>query len=413
MTDVKASPLSLAPKDKLPKATHNSFYSDFDSRFNSSSVRLATLAEIIPFAPRVYVLGDQYDSTFYCAPMEFYLMKNLKNRFHGFKCDDLGHQPSITKECATMEIPIGISIIADELCVLRHGHSLFQDAFKSLSVDLSLVLRFVFKLGVSNLARDGVTTLRTMGTRIDLGCAGSDNERLPSGKWRPALLCGTSIFDKLEEPERKQIKRCLANVYDCMTTAMDCVQIYLDEPLLFNFKPRVDLYAKELRKFLGASKMRNEWITIQVKCLSRGDTTTQHLDDKNCPWMYYDKTGALCFMVVDGKDVLWSLKYILTGRHLIRTYMNLQYGMPKLTNKVTIHLMKLNQAYEELYKSTNSSKHVTWKNPWDFMLNDNLPWIDKYDTKVVSIVKSVIELPTICVRDFWISPAVDILTRLQ
>jgi hypothetical protein len=70
-------------------------------------------------------------------------------------------------------------------------------------------------------------------------------------------------------PEQVQIKACLASVFDCIQVASDGIQKLLGLEPLFNYKPiRDDVYGSVLRKFLGAKVMKNEWVTVQAKCLS-------------------------------------------------------------------------------------------------------------------------------------------------
>ncbi len=95
--------------DQVATTPFESWYSNFDDRFDSKKCRIATPNEVAPLAPRVYVEGDLFETNLYCAPLEFYLLRDLKNRNHGFKCDDLGLQPSVAKRCASLDIPMAVS----------------------------------------------------------------------------------------------------------------------------------------------------------------------------------------------------------------------------------------------------------------------------------------------------------------
>jgi hypothetical protein len=59
--------------------------------------------------------------------------------------------------------------------------------------------------------------------------------------------------------------------------------------------------------------MRNEWNTVQAKCLSCSDQTGRHKDLKNRGWQFYDKTGALSFILVDAYGTIWSIKFYQTA----------------------------------------------------------------------------------------------------
>jgi hypothetical protein len=67
--------------------------------------------------------------------------------------------------------------------------------------------------------------------------------------------------------------------------------------------------------------MTVENISIQIKCLNRGDETKAHTDSQNCIWPgRYSVTGALCFIFMDVNGVFWSLKFILSYRKSIGDY---------------------------------------------------------------------------------------------
>jgi hypothetical protein len=214
---------SSEPADPL----YDDFYSDFDKRFDGKNVRIATTDEVAPFAPRVYVEGLKFESSLYCAPVEYYLLRDLKNLNHGFKCDKLGLMPSIEKLYPTFEIPMACSYATDDVTVIRPGHPVFTAAFteEKLLINLPLLLRFVIKYGISNRARDGVVSSgKEYGSRVDFGCAGSSNEEIAPGVSRPGVLCGIDLFNELGEDERHQVKQSIANIYDCMTLAANGIQ---------------------------------------------------------------------------------------------------------------------------------------------------------------------------------------------
>jgi hypothetical protein len=63
-------------------ASYESCYSEMEKRFDPKLCRLATANEVAPFAPRVYVEGEPHGANMCCAPCEFYLLRDLKNRMH-------------------------------------------------------------------------------------------------------------------------------------------------------------------------------------------------------------------------------------------------------------------------------------------------------------------------------------------
>jgi hypothetical protein len=409
--------VQVASSKALPSLPpdEDDFFLDTDARFNPKNVRLATPEEVISFAPRVYVEGAKFETSLYCAPIEFYLLRNLRNLFHGFTCDSLGLVKSITKQHPTLEIPMACSYITDDFSVIRSGHPIFGKAFAKdeLVVNLALCLRFVVEHGTSNKTRDGVaSTTRDHGSRIDFGCAGSSHKTVSPGVYRPDLLCSTDVFECLGEHEREQIKQSIATVYDCMAVATNAIQDEIGAGPMYAYKPRDNVYGSTLRNFLGANVMANEWCTLQAKCITNRERTERHKDIKNCVWLGYDKTGALCFMIVDAMGTLWSLKFLSNSRQVIGSYFDELLGVETLCLRITKHLKNVDLAYETLLKAYDgtTSHELNWKNPWGFFLNDHCPWTDTKDNE--AIYRAII-LPTIVVRDFWMSPAVHIVTEMR
>ena len=209
---------------------------------------------------------------------------------------------------------------------------------------MSICVKFVIEHGTSNRAHDGDGS--EWRTRIDFGCGGLGHEEIADGIWRPYLLCGVDIFDAVPVEDRVQIKASFGSVYDCMQMASDGIQDFNSRKPLFNYKPcDDDVYGFALRNFFGAKDMRNEWCTMQVKCLNRGDQTDRHKDSKNCVWSLYDKTGALCFMLRDSFGVIWSLKFLSNSRHAIGSYFDKLLGVETLCSRILSHFRKLDNEY--------------------------------------------------------------------
>jgi hypothetical protein len=239
------------------------------------------------------------------------------------------------------------------------------------------------------------------------------------GVWRPDSICGIDVLEKVEEEKRIQIKACFASVYDCIQVASDEIQKSIDHSPLFNYNPRDDVYGTILRDYLGAEVMRNEWCTVQVKCLSRSDQTARHKDVKNCWWPSYDKTGALCFILVDAKGTLWSIKFLSNSRHVIGSYFDKVLGMGTLCQRAQNHFAKLDEAYSIFLKKyqgsykPSGSNSLCWRNPSAFFLDNRCAWGQVNDTGDNDVEYTCIILPTIVVRDFWLSPAVHIICEMR
>ena len=71
--------------------------------------------------------------------------------------------------------------------------------------------------------------------------------------------------------EQSEILSSLASIYDAMTHAEQAINTELGDCTMNSFAPRNETYAGALCKFLGATKCNTEWVTIQVKCISRKD----------------------------------------------------------------------------------------------------------------------------------------------
>lgn len=381
--------LTTSPGILTPSLSYDEYYSNFDVCFNTEKVCLATSEEVAPFAPRVYTEGPMFETSLYCAPVEFYLLSDLKNLMNGFKCDSLGLVPSVTKQQPTLEIPMACSFITDEFSVIRPGHPVFTKAFAEgkLVINLAICLRFVIEHGTSNRARDGIVSSgREYGSRIDFGCAGSSHHE---------------IFERLlSDTDCEQVKLSIATVYDCMMEASNTIQDVIGAAPMYAYKPRDDVYGSTLRNVLGATQMANEWCTLQVKCVSRGDRTDRHKDVKKCRWAGYNKTGALCFMLVDAFGTLWSLKFLSNSQHVIGSYFDELLGVETLCLRINKHLNEVNLAYTEFLQGKNAitPHNLNWKNPWGFFLNDRCQWENIKDKN--KVVHHAFVLPTIIVRDF-------------
>jgi hypothetical protein len=170
---------------------------------------------------------------------------------------------------------------------------------------------------------------------------------------------------------------------------------------------------------MGAKVMRNEWITLQVKCLSRRDQTDRHKDSKNCRWLCHGKTSGLCFIIVECFGTYWPLKFLYNSRHVTGSHFEKLLGVKTLCIRAKNHFEKLDTAYAAFvdeyggsYKPSGANL-LSWKNPWNFFLNGRCHWKMQKDTCDNDIEYTCILLPTIIVRDFWLSPAVHIVCEMR
>jgi hypothetical protein len=133
-----------AINEAIPPVPCDSCYSDLDERFDPKQCRIAAANEVDQFALRDCVEGELHETNVCCAPLECCMFRDLKNRHHGFKCDHLGPQPSIGKPRASLHVPMTVSLVTDDVAMLRPGHVIFfQSIFKTESP-----CRFAFVLEV-------------------------------------------------------------------------------------------------------------------------------------------------------------------------------------------------------------------------------------------------------------------------
>jgi hypothetical protein len=170
-------------------------------------------------------------------------LRYLKNHNHCFKCNDLGIQPSVSKRSVSLDIPMAVSYITDDVTMIRPGRPIFAEAFLNgtLQLDLPLLLKFVIQHGASNRVCDG--SVSDAGEEVyecwvDFGCAGSGSMEIALGVWRPDQICGIDVLDKCTAEEQIQIKACLASVYDCIQVSSDKIQESIGQFPLFNYQPR-------------------------------------------------------------------------------------------------------------------------------------------------------------------------------
>jgi hypothetical protein len=135
------------------------------------------------------------------------------------------------------------------------------------------------------------------------------------------IICGKEPFEIHEQgPE---IRRELERLMDAAVNLMDAMQeenYYF--PFPFFLKPhRNETYGQEvLQEYFYAKSCRVEWLTVQIKCLNKGDVTKEHKNKSNCTWVGYNVTGALSFIFRDVFGIFWSMKIFINWRKNIRQH---------------------------------------------------------------------------------------------
>ena len=163
---------------------------------------------------------------------------------------------------------------------------------------------------------------------------------------------------------------------------------------------------------------KDEWCTIQAKCLSCQDQTDRHKDTKNCSWVSYDKTGALCFVPLDAFGICWSLKFLSNSHYFIGSYDDKLLLVETLCARIKKHFANLDGAsyssFLDYYDGSFRRVDLNSRNPWGFFLDHRCKWSKIDDTSGMNkIVYRCLVLPTTIVRDFWLLPGVHIIVDMR
>lgn len=330
-------------------------------------------------------------------------MADLRTSEHGF---DYGDGGTISSSLATLIVPAGAEHLSDGFSVLRSTSDIFKEHLLSVPLNLAPIILFTLQHGTSSPMRDGTGG----GKRVDCGCAGQAYSQSTDGSWAPNTSTGFNVFENIRSPvEREELLASLGRIQDGIQDCLDSIQRYLGLPLLFNYQPRVDGYASVIRQLFHGERSRNEWLTIQVKCMSRGDATLLHFDQFNCPWEFYNTTAALCFMGFDFFHAMWSVKVIVNCRAKVGCLYSKQFPVAEsLLSACLGHLLQVNQGYSDCGGSHEISS-LTWKTFQDFFLDDSTPWAPP----VVDHGPHFVKLPTGLSRTYWMSPAIHRLIELK
>ena len=296
---------------------------------------------------------------------------------------------------------------------------------------LCKVALFVVRHGYANFTRDGARSDDHQNNRrIDFGCAGSDTVKLGDGSSAPAPTYGAKIFEAIEDDkERSEMKCFIACILDGMQDCHDEIETkHLGNNAPYGCSRRTEMYGQPMRDVVGALRSRCENLTIQLKCLSRGERTENHRDKRNCRWLGYDKTSGLCFVITDAFGYVWSLKFILNSRGKVGDYLGNENIM-SLLHRIRHHLSLLNGQYKEIHgfqqwKKTNrsdgavgpmSEERPTYLTFDKLVLDDYSPWkekvIGKDPTTGKPILADIMETHANATRCYFLSPACNVVTR--
>lgn len=355
------------------------YFSNLEQRFGE--MHWARMEDIHRFNPTLYCKNSHYNTILRCAPVEMYLAMDLYVTSHSFKCIVPGTD--------------GDDLIASSLQVVRHSDYVaspnliasrvhwdpFQTTFHDVVIDFGRIFLFVLESNSdTDNIRDTTSAMDKYSIRFEIGVSGLNfNRRVSDEKAAPyAGVVGQARLD--DHKEGPAIRRDLGKLIDASVELMDIMKRDSDHNIypFFGCEYRNKHYAKHLADYLEAKTCRVEWLTIQIKCLDRGDVTNEHVDKRNCRWPGYNVTGALSFIFMDSFGIFWSLKFITNSRKVIGDY----YipGMLQLYTSINGQIAAIDNSY---YKLTNIYGEK-WphlgapfcaKNFRLMFLDDFMPWV--------------------------------------
>jgi len=403
------------------------FTDDPDIRFKCENVSLANNQQTLAYFPRVCIFEPNMEYNLWTSSLEFYSLKDLRHKDHSFVVGS--PPPSLMTCCSVLHtVPQEVSIISDDVTILRSNHTIFQECFSSLRIDFGQVIEFVLTKGCANETRDDLSSVTARAKcRLDFGCAGQDSKLTAQGHYAPSPTYGLGKFESIsDENRRNSLKKMIGDVFDAMQICYDRLEMLeLNNGRPYNHQPRTDMYGNVLAQYFGAKYMRGENCTIQLKCLDRGDQTMCHKDIKNCTWVGYDKTQGLCFVLVDGKGTKWSLKFLMNSRDVIGNYFTKKVlGFDAIKTRIKWQLEEIDRGYDRFLEDRfgpdrpvggllgppGPLKHNSFTN---FFLDEHCGWKSVEIDEPGKITIERIELPTAIVRDYWLSAPATILFQLK
>ena len=364
----------------------------FDDYHSNLDIRFGTLhwphcTDIDKFNPTLWVSNPTSTTLIRCSVVEVYMMQDLHEKFHGFDAkrlpgDDLGANVLIGSR-RTKRISF------EGVCVERGHSDILENRLMDVKVDFGRIIKFVLTCKSEPDKERDVRTKSVYSTRIDIGSGGQNFEKKPDmndifNRHRPSTsICGRNFFDHYGA-DGILIRNDIGVLMDALSKTMD--DIHVKNIDRFPHKPfgnhhRYGKYGRWLREFLNASYCRFEWITIQLKCLSRGDVTCGHLDTQNDRYPGYNITGGLCFMFIDAYGDYWSLKFIVNSRkkigdHLIPNFPELYVGMKRQIDAIDVRYRRL-MSYRYGGDLREGLPLLTAKNFRSLFLDDDMPWEKK------------------------------------
>ena len=315
-----------------------------NERFEPSKCSIASHLDLRSLNSRVVVKIGDVDHVAHCAPLEYYLHDNLTKHEHSFDnktpLSDPRNGPRVT-----VNYPQMVDHISDDVSIIRGGGELFDKHFSDLKVCPATLIKFVLQHGYSNDMRDGEDGPGTK-RRFDIGNAGQAYTTSDDGLAEPIETYGFGVFDKMNDENLREL--ILAMIADMCDHSQDC-EDEIEMAILRNGRPfsctiQDGKYGKALREKIGATRWRRENITLQVKCISRGERTCNHTDKLNSKWRGFTKTSGLCFFIKDAFGDIWSVKLLGNGRSKLDNYYEKKYQLVKMMTRMRMQSPNLDHS---------------------------------------------------------------------
>lgn len=416
------TPAAAAATSEGPKANPkrpDSELGDLNDRF-PDNCRIPTDEEVGRLNSRVIVMEEDKMHTLFCGTTECYSIDNLKIRNHAYENGSDLEAPQ-TSRCVTQTYPQNLDVFTNDVSVVRGGSDLYNSLFGGLRIRPATLIKLVLEHGEMNNKRDGAFAeeLLQQRRRVPMGCCGQGyTKELVEGVTVPNATYGLDFFDKIKDVrDRLSAKAMIADIIDAMQGFADYTEEKLRNPMPYNDSQRLERFAKQFAKSVGAEKSRFEDVSLQVKNLTQHERTSGHKDERNCNRVGYTKTVGISFCIVDSKGDLWSLKIICNSRAAAGSYESNVYKLTPMLTRIHLQMETLERAHEDLMdaqrKAGGHQYHIKVgpRNIYDLVLEDECPWV--VADFGGGVTGKQMKLPAAPVRDLHLSAATTVAFRLH
>lgn len=409
---------------------------DFVGQFKE--LKLADPKDVDIFSPTLAVHGETVQVRQRLPIIEAYICENLSRKEHGFKCQTSNSIDDITN--------IGVTNIASTVPefsqpghtvvrYIRQGKNYFPtDVEETLNdIDMSQIFDFVLNYKDSNgvpsvdPTREGTQEESQYNYRVEFGVAGNnyvertedEKRRGERGRLKQSLL-GIKYFQQFKERHGEEgvtkvnkLSADIGKLFDILSYTSDTARKRYNHhhphPFFPN-KKRFEKFGARVRELLQAQVMRNEWCSIQLKCINRGDITDNHYDKNNCSWPGYNVTQTLCFVYEDQEGLLWSIKFIANSRQqagndTIPDFNVIRSALERQLRAIDNDMFWLYAHNPPDDFCEDDGINHSAKDFRNFFLHDNLPWTKEVIGSVngLDIVLESLQVMSAIQRDFFLS----------